>query len=221
MALLHPAQKLNTLQRDEAIRRLQRRANPRKQQREELELLVLRNDEKRAFDLPEIQDLARGVRPWPGSNEETRDGGCELGLRQHHGVEELGDGVERGEDDGRAEEAENRVEEAWREGTDEVPRTELQEKVELSVVREDAAPRAVGARRFGGRGAAREDDELRELADATGLLEGAATLDLLLEEKGKSAGEGFARVAEHEEQTAQKDLQVEFFLEVRRVQLAD
>lgn len=146
MILLHTAQKLDALQRYEPIRRLQRRANPRKQQREELELLLLRHNDERALDLSEIQNLARGVRPGPGSNEEPRDGGGELGLRQHHGVEELGDGVERGEDDRRAEEPQNRVEQPRRERPDEVPRAELQEKVQLAVVGEHAALCAVGAR---------------------------------------------------------------------------
>lgn len=60
MILLHTAQKLDALQRYEPIRRLQRRANPRKQQREELELLLLRHNDERALDLSEIQNLARG-----------------------------------------------------------------------------------------------------------------------------------------------------------------
>ena len=225
MALLHAAQKLDALQRHEAVRRPQRRANARKQRGEEPELLRLGNDEERTLDLAEVQNLARRVRPGPGADEEARDGARQLRLRQHHRVEELRHGVERGEDDGRPEQPQDRVEEPRGEGADEVPRAELQQEVELPVVREDVRPRAIGARGLAGglagRRAARENDQLGELADAAGLLEGQAALDLLFEKEGKRAGEGVARLDEDEEQAAQKHLQIELLLGVRRVQLAD
>ena len=230
---------LDALQRHEPIRRFHGFLQPREEDEKELPLVVLRDDHEGALDLAQIQQLARRIAPGPRLAEETADRFCELGLRDDDGVQALGDAVEGGlqiianheshQNDGSAEQAENRLQQLHGKGSDEVPRAKTEEKLEVLV---EAKPEPSGVEigtisvtpprvQLLRLRVARVDDELRKLAHVASLLVLHAQLHLIEEHQVKCVDEVRPEGRDREIETAQELRQVELLLLVVRVEFVD